>query len=82
MTTPTSTDASRPPTELSVGVDFTAVEDVTESLREHAERYLGRVYTSRERRDCCGRDGQPNAAPLGGAFRREGVDDEGSAGRR
>lgn len=35
-----------------VGIDLTDVDEVRESLREHGERYLKRVYTDDERRDC------------------------------
>jgi holo-[acyl-carrier protein] synthase len=35
-----------------IGVDLVDVGEVEESLRVHAERYLARVYTDAERRDC------------------------------
>jgi holo-[acyl-carrier protein] synthase len=35
-----------------VGIDMTDVEEVRESLRVRGERYLERVYTDAERRDC------------------------------
>jgi holo-[acyl-carrier protein] synthase len=35
-----------------VGIDMTDVEEVRESVRTHGERYLQRVYTDAERRDC------------------------------
>lgn len=41
---------------LRVGIDLASVADVEESLRRHGERYLSRVYTEQERRDC-GEDG-------------------------
>ena len=36
----------------SVGIDLAEVEEVRESVRAHGERYLKRVYTDAERRDC------------------------------
>jgi holo-[acyl-carrier protein] synthase len=35
-----------------VGIDMTDVEEVRETMRVHGERYLERVYTDDERRDC------------------------------
>ena len=37
-----------------VGIDLVAVSSVTESVREHGDRYLGRVYTEQELRDAAG----------------------------
>lgn len=37
---------------ISVGIDLLAPDDVQESLRLHGERYLKRVYTDGELRDC------------------------------
>jgi holo-[acyl-carrier protein] synthase len=43
---------------ISVGLDLVAVEAVRESLAaSHAERYLSRVYTEAEVRDCQTADG-------------------------
>lgn len=36
----------------SVGIDLADVEEVRESVRVHGERYLERVYTDDERREC------------------------------
>ncbi|HEX3835222.1 MAG TPA: holo-ACP synthase [Solirubrobacteraceae bacterium] len=36
----------------SVGIDLADVEEVRESVRAHGERYLKRVFTDAERRDC------------------------------
>ncbi len=36
----------------SVGIDMADVDEVRESIRLYGERYLGRVYTDAERRDC------------------------------
>jgi holo-[acyl-carrier protein] synthase len=36
----------------SVGIDLADVEEVRETMRVHGERYLQRVYTDAERRDC------------------------------
>lgn len=35
-----------------VGIDLVAVESVSAALAAHAERYLARIYTSREVDDC------------------------------
>lgn len=37
---------------LLVGMDLAAVADVEEAVRVHADRYLTRIYTSRELGDC------------------------------
>lgn len=37
---------------LSIGLDLTSADAVEESLRIFGARYLERVYTERERRDC------------------------------
>lgn len=37
---------------LHVGMDLAAVADVEEAVRVHADRYLTRIYTSRELGDC------------------------------
>lgn len=42
---------------VRVGIDLVAVESVEESVRAHAERYLGRIYTERELHDCRTADG-------------------------
>jgi holo-[acyl-carrier protein] synthase len=39
---------------LCIGIDLTDVEEVRESVRVHGSRYLERVYTDSERRDCAG----------------------------
>lgn len=36
----------------SVGIDLADVEEIRESVRVHGQRYLERVYTGAERRDC------------------------------
>jgi holo-[acyl-carrier protein] synthase len=36
----------------SVGIDIADVQEVGESVQRHGERYLERVYTDAERRDC------------------------------
>ena len=38
----------------SVGIDLADVEEISESMRVHGERYLQRVYTEAERRACGG----------------------------
>jgi holo-[acyl-carrier protein] synthase len=42
---------------LRVGTDIVLVETVCESLQEHGEHYLQRVYTPDEVEDCTGADG-------------------------
>ncbi|MGA9874567.1 MAG: holo-ACP synthase [Solirubrobacteraceae bacterium] len=37
---------------LRVGIDMVSVEAVRESIRDHGARYLKRIYTERELRDC------------------------------
>lgn len=37
---------------VRVGIDLVSVASVRESIRTHAERYLERVYTDEELRDC------------------------------
>lgn len=37
---------------LCIGIDLTDVEQIRESVRVHGDRYLGRVYTEAERREC------------------------------
>jgi holo-[acyl-carrier protein] synthase len=39
---------------MRAGIDLVCVEDVRESLRRHADRYLQRVFTEREVADCGG----------------------------
>jgi holo-[acyl-carrier protein] synthase len=51
-----------------VGIDLTSVADVESSIRVHAGRYLRRVYTSGELRDCAGSGGAPDARRLAARF--------------
>jgi len=37
---------------IRVGIDLVRVDSVTESVREHAERYLQRLFTERELAEC------------------------------
>ncbi len=37
---------------ISVGIDLAEIDEIRESLRLHGERYLDRVYTEAEQRDC------------------------------
>jgi len=39
-------------TTISIGIDLASADAVEESLQTHGERYLARVYTDRERREC------------------------------
>jgi holo-[acyl-carrier protein] synthase len=41
---------------VAVGIDLVCAERIQESMREHGERYLHRVYTAAELADC---DGDP-----------------------
>lgn len=38
-------------TSVRIGIDLVEVREVQESLEEHGERYLRRIYTAQERRD-------------------------------
>jgi len=42
---------------LRVGTDLVLIDTVRESLRDHADHYLKRVYTDREVEDCRTADG-------------------------
>jgi len=42
---------------VRVGIDLVSVESVRDSISAHGERYLKRVYTERELRDCGTADG-------------------------
>jgi holo-[acyl-carrier protein] synthase len=53
---------------LKVGIDLVLVAAVEDSLRIHAERYLRRVYTSRELCDCVTSSGAPDARRLAARF--------------
>ncbi len=53
---------------LKVGVDLVSVAAVEESVTIHAERYLRRVYTSRELCDCVTSSGAPDARRLAARF--------------
>lgn len=52
---------------LRVGIDLVTVDSVRESLDEHGEHYLERVYTKREREDCV-RDAVVDPERLAGRF--------------
>ncbi len=39
---------------MRVGIDLVSVDTVTESIRNHGERYLKRIYTDTELHDCQG----------------------------
>jgi holo-[acyl-carrier protein] synthase len=53
---------------MLVGIDLASVADVEESIRVHGGRYLRRVYTSRELRDCAKSGGVPDARRLAARF--------------
>src|SRR5271165_7203263 len=44
--------ASIEPVAMRVGIDLVAVETVSDALREHGDRYLDRIYTQAEVRQC------------------------------
>ncbi len=46
---------------MRVGIDLVSVDTVAASIRAHGDRYLQRVYTEAELRDC--RDGEGAADP-------------------
>jgi holo-[acyl-carrier protein] synthase len=52
---------------LRVGIDLTSVDAVRESIEQHADRYLERVYTETELRDC-GAPGEIDAERLASRF--------------
>lgn len=53
---------------FKVGIDLVSIEAVEESIRVHASRYLGRVYTAGELHDCSSPAGAPDAASLAARF--------------
>ena len=53
---------------LRVGIDLVSIDAVEESVRIHAGRYLRRVYTAREVRDCRAPDGAPDPRKLARYF--------------
>lgn len=53
---------------LRVGIDLVDVEDVEESIRVHSERYLRRVFTSCELRECTTSGGGADAGRLAQRF--------------
>lgn len=53
---------------VRVGIDLVAVDTVEDSLARHASRYLDRVYTPQEQRDCRRSDGTVDAAALAAYF--------------
>ena len=53
---------------ISIGIDLTSADAVAESLETHGARYLERVYTDQERRDCARPAGHPDAGRLAARF--------------
>ena len=53
---------------LRVGIDLVSIDAVEESVRIHSGRYLRRVYTAREVRDCRAPDGAPDPRKLARCF--------------
>lgn len=52
---------------LRIGIDLVDVDAVQEAVERHAARYLDRVYTEREQRDCA-RPGGPDPQRLASRF--------------
>ena len=42
---------------MRVGIDLASVDTVRESIRDHGDRYLQRIYTEAELHDCAGPEG-------------------------
>jgi holo-[acyl-carrier protein] synthase len=42
---------------MRVGIDLVSVDTVRESIRDHGDRYLERIYTEAELHDCLGAEG-------------------------
>jgi holo-[acyl-carrier protein] synthase len=54
---------------MRVGIDLASVETVRESIRDHGDRYLQRIYTEAELRDCAGAEGErPDPERLAARF--------------
>jgi holo-[acyl-carrier protein] synthase len=53
---------------ISIGIDLTSADAVAQSLQDHGARYLERVYTDRERRDCTQPSGGSDAERLAARF--------------
>jgi holo-[acyl-carrier protein] synthase len=53
--------------KMRVGIDLASVDAVRESIEQHADRYLERVYTADELRDC-GAPGEIDAERLASRF--------------
>jgi holo-[acyl-carrier protein] synthase len=53
---------------VRVGIDLVAVADVHESVCAHADRYLTRIYSSRELADCMGHPSAVAAERLAARF--------------
>lgn len=43
---------------IQLGIDLVCVEDVEESIQDHGRRYLERIYTEAELRECGGHAGR------------------------
>jgi holo-[acyl-carrier protein] synthase len=52
---------------VRIGVDLVSVDEVRESIAEHGEHYLARVYSEREVRDCTASSG-PDPERLAARF--------------
>jgi holo-[acyl-carrier protein] synthase len=52
---------------MRVGIDLASVDAVRESIAAHSDRYLERIYTAGELRDC-GAPGEIDAARLASRF--------------
>jgi holo-[acyl-carrier protein] synthase len=68
MTARATLNSPRLPVGVAVGLDLASIEDVQWSINAHGDRYLRRVYTTRELEDCRNADGTPNARRLAARF--------------
>jgi len=53
---------------ISIGIDLTSADAVSASLEAHGTRYLERVYTVRERRECAQPSGHADPGRLAARF--------------
>jgi holo-[acyl-carrier protein] synthase len=53
---------------LTLGLDFMAVDGVASALCAHPVRYLDRIYTETELRECRTADGSPDPSRLAARF--------------
>jgi len=68
MTSPADPQVPELPSGFAAGLDLASIEDVQWSIIAHGDRYLRRVYTDCELRDCLEGDGTPSARRLAARF--------------